>query len=235
MAEMERYISESGGEVFAEQIKKRAVVRELTQAEYDALSDAEKNNGTVYVVTDDVTPIKIPTKTSDLTNDSDFQTGEQVDAKIVEELSGFDKVGYKIADAKPTATTVIIDGEEQTTQEGVRYLVKHETDSKYEEYILVDGEVYDIGSTGDIDLSGYAKTKDIPVIDSELSKTSENGLQNKVIAEKFEQIGNENTVGYQFYWNLEKRALMIRDKLTGVEQAVVFTGIATLSDIGNRS
>ena len=97
----------------------------------------------------------IPTKTSDLTNDSDFQTGPQVDEKIAEELAKFDHLDYKIADSVPTPTEVVIHGETVPTEPGVRYLVKHPNENRYEEYILVDGEIVDIGSTEEVNLDDY--------------------------------------------------------------------------------
>ena len=54
----------------------------LTQAEYDLLSELEKNDATkVYNITD-ATEQVIPTKTSQLTNDSDYATNASVDEKI---------------------------------------------------------------------------------------------------------------------------------------------------------
>lgn len=53
---MERYIGEDGGKYIVSEVKKRPVVIELTQADYDVLSEEEKNNGTVYFITDGNSP-----------------------------------------------------------------------------------------------------------------------------------------------------------------------------------
>ena len=91
----------------------------------------------------------ILTKTSELTNDSDFQTGEQVRAEIGKMTHyTFEKVNSL----------------EEATNENVIYLVPNEitdTDNIYDEYLLVDGVPELIGSTA-IDLSGYVLEENLP-------------------------------------------------------------------------
>lgn len=87
-----------------------------------------------------------------------YQTAQNVDDKIATALQTFDKLDYKVVDSAPTPTTVVIDGKTEPTRTGVRYMVKHTTDDRYQEYILIDGKIYDIGSTGEIDMSAYATT-----------------------------------------------------------------------------
>lgn len=91
----------------------------------------------------------VPTKLSELTNDSDFQTGEQVRAEI----------------AKMTHFTFEkVDNIDEVTKENVIYLIPNtttDTDNIYDEYLLVDGEPELIGSTA-IDLSGYVLKEDLP-------------------------------------------------------------------------
>lgn len=91
----------------------------------------------------------IPAKTSELTNDSDFQTGEQVRAEIGKMTHyTFEKVNSL----------------EEATNENVIYLVPNEitdTDNIYDEYLLVDGVPELIGSTA-IDLSGYVLEENLP-------------------------------------------------------------------------
>ena len=88
----------------------------------------------------------------------DAVTKTYVDEKIAAELEGFDKLDYKVADSAPTPTTVVIEGQTVPTETGIRYLVAHPTDDSFEEYVLIDGTIYDIGSTSNVDLSGYATT-----------------------------------------------------------------------------
>lgn len=66
---------------------------------------------------------------------------EQIEAK----LGDFDKLDYKVADSAPTATKVVIDGVEVDVVEGTRYLVQDATEDRFEEYVVLDGVVYDLG------------------------------------------------------------------------------------------
>lgn len=88
--------------------------------------------------------ITVPQSVSELINDSKFQTLSDVENLILDELSRFDKLDYKIVTTLPAIGDA-----------GVRYLIKHATDDRYEEYIYVEGQWYDIGSTDEVDLSQY--------------------------------------------------------------------------------
>ena len=76
---------------------------------------------------------------------SDMYSKAEVDSEIDTKLANFDKLDYKVADSAPTPTKVVIGGVEVDVVEGTRYLVKHTTDDAYEEYVVLDGVVYDIG------------------------------------------------------------------------------------------
>ena len=102
---------------------------------------------------------------------SQYQTQAQVEALILDELSRFDKLDYQIVTTLPA-----------TGSPGVRYLVKHATDDRYEEYIYIQGQWYDIGATDEVNLNDYytkteadllladkADTTDIPTLTSELT------------------------------------------------------------------
>ena len=102
---------------------------------------------------------------------SKYQTEAQVQALILDELSRFDKLDYQIVTTLPATGTA-----------GVRYLVKHATDDRYEEYIYIQGQWYDIGSTDEVNLDNYytkteadllldakADAADIPTLTSELT------------------------------------------------------------------
>lgn len=102
---------------------------------------------------------------------SQYQTQAQVEALILDELSRFDKLDYQIVTTLPA-----------TGSPGVRYLVKHATDDRYEEYIYVNNQWYDIGATDEVNLDEYytkteadllladkADTADIPTLTSELT------------------------------------------------------------------
>ena len=57
------------------------VKRSVTQAEYDALSDAEKNNGTVYFITDAVKQDDYPVMTINLTPNPTFISNSKLVAR----------------------------------------------------------------------------------------------------------------------------------------------------------
>lgn len=52
MAEQKKYLAEDGGQYLASEIMLRDKAKELTQDEYDALTESEKHNGTTYYITD---------------------------------------------------------------------------------------------------------------------------------------------------------------------------------------
>lgn len=102
--------------------------------------------------------ISIPTVVSDLANDSGYQTQAQVEALILDELSRFDKLDYEIVQTLPATGTA-----------GTRYLIKHSSDDRYEEYIYVNGTWYDIGATDEVDLSAYyTKTETDDLLDTKV-------------------------------------------------------------------
>lgn len=103
--------------------------------------DEDRSTGKVVI---SAGKAEIPTKVSQLENDSGFVDGDEVDDKISHELARFDHLDYRIVDSLPA-----------TGESGVRYLKKHQDDDRYEEYIYVDGSWYDIGSTEEVNLSDY--------------------------------------------------------------------------------
>lgn len=77
---------------------------------------------------------------------ADMYTKAEVIQEINDKLANYDKLDYKVADSPPTATEVVIKGQTVPVVEGTRYLVKHATDNQFEEYCVLDGEVYDFGN-----------------------------------------------------------------------------------------
>ena len=69
-----------------------------------------------------------------------------IDTKIETELANFEHLDYRVVDTIPTPATA---------EEGVRYLYKPAGATAYNEYILIDGVIYMIGTTEDVDLSDY--------------------------------------------------------------------------------
>lgn len=100
---------------------------------------------------------------------------DKIDSMIDNELANFEHLDYEIVDTLPT-----------TGEAGKRYLVKHATDDRYEEYMYVNGQWYDIGSSGDVNLDNYynktetdalltgkANVNDIPTKTSDLTNDSQ--------------------------------------------------------------
>lgn len=100
----------------------------------------------------------IPTSTSDLTNDSTFQTKAQVDAAIAEKMNN-------ISIKKQTVETL---PDVSDMQEDVLYLVKSlepGSSNIYDEYMLIENKAEKIGST-ETDLSNYVKKDGNKVLSS---------------------------------------------------------------------
>lgn len=89
--------------------------------------------------------IPVPTKTSDLSNDSDFQNENEVNALIADALSDFTSLRYEIVQQLP-----------QVGENGVIYLIANSgtTPNVYDEYIYINGSFEMIGTT-EVDLSQY--------------------------------------------------------------------------------
>ena len=133
-----------------------------------------KVNGTTLVATNKIVDVKVPTKLSELTNDSNYakvdaiptnnnqltngagyQNANQVQSAINEALSSITGIDFKIVNALP---------ETSQGKKGVIYLLAHQhgTSDTYDEYIWLEGDsaagtidrFEKIGNT-DIDLNAY--------------------------------------------------------------------------------
>ena len=93
------------------------------------------------------------TKTSDLINDSDFQTSEQVESAIRAELAGIVQVEWRVVQSLPALGEI-----------GVIYLLPNNGtgNNVHDEYLWISttSSFEKIGTT-EVDLSGYAKTIDV--------------------------------------------------------------------------
>lgn len=113
----------------------------------------------------------IPSKVSQLTNDSAFQTSSQVQSAINSAIGGVTGIDFQVVTALPT-----------TGEKGVIYLIKHvHNDSDtYDEYIwITDGSTSKfekIGNT-DVDLSAYLKTADLDTKTTALGYLKEAGVK----------------------------------------------------------
>lgn len=117
--------------------------------------DTIKVNGTTQTITNKAVDITVPTKTSDLTNDSDFQTDQDVQDAIDAALADITGIEFEVVQSLP-----------QSGEKGTIYLVPNSGSgtNTYDEYIWVEptggtARFEKIGTT-DVDLSGYwAKTE----------------------------------------------------------------------------
>lgn len=80
------------------------------------------------------------------TGQADRYTKSETDAKIDEKLANYDKLDYKKADSPPTATEVVIKGQTVPVVEGVRYIVPDTAENRMDEYVVLEGEVWYLGS-----------------------------------------------------------------------------------------
>lgn len=133
--------------------------------------ESVKVNGTKIEPSSKAVDISVPTKTSQITNDSGFQNATQVNATITGKgyqtraqvqslinsaVGNVTSIKYQKVDSLPTAG-----------ENGVIYLVSHShgTQDIYDEYIWIsDTKTFEkIGNT-DIDLSAYVKSSELVAI-----------------------------------------------------------------------
>ena len=118
---------------------------------------SELENDSNFASTND-----IPTKTSQLTNDSSFVTESDLTAKNYADKT---YVGEQIAQSehlKRKFVTVL--PEPSVADEHTIYMLKDESvqgDDKYKEYMLIEGVVQCVGDTS-VDLTDYVKTNELP-------------------------------------------------------------------------
>ena len=96
----------------------------------------------------------IPSKVSDLTNDSGFQTSSDVSSAITTALANYTSISYSLVQSLPA-----------TGEAGVIYLVanSHGTGDVYDEYIYFNNAFEKIGNTA-VDMSGYVLSSDLVAI-----------------------------------------------------------------------
>lgn len=98
-----------------------------------------------------------PTKVSQFTNDSNYQTSSQVQTAIANAISSIQGISYSIVTELPSIG-----------QAGVIYLMSNggSNSNSYDEYICVNNKFEKIGTT-DVDLTGYLKETDLQEITNE--------------------------------------------------------------------
>lgn len=98
-----------------------------------------------------------PTKVSEFTNDSGYQTASQVNSLISNAIADIQGIEYSIVTQLPS-----------TGEAGVIYLISNSgsNPNSYDEYIYVNSKFEKIGTT-DVDLSGYVQDADLIAITNE--------------------------------------------------------------------
>lgn len=140
-------------------------------AQVNAITTVKVNGTALTPDTNKAVDVTVPTKTSQLTNDSGFQNATQVKATVTGQgYQTQSQVQSLINSAVGNATSIRyekVTSLPATGATGVIYLVAHShgTQDIYDEYIwIADTKTFEkIGNT-DIDLSGYVKATDLTAI-----------------------------------------------------------------------
>ena len=109
-----------------------------------------KVNGVAQEVTEKAVDIKVPTKVSDLTNDSAFQTNTEVAQAIQTAISKTGHAVFKKVDAVPEAAAA---------EDNVLYLVMNSKTKHYDIYAKVENEVVLLDDTT-VDLTNYVEKEE---------------------------------------------------------------------------
>lgn len=116
------------------------------------LIDKIKVNGVEQTITDKVVDIAVPTKISDLTNDSKFQTESEVATKISTAVAAADHLQRKVV-----ASTADINLSAADADKFIYMVSKTGKDGdKYDEYMIINGVLEKVGNW-EVDLSNYVE------------------------------------------------------------------------------
>ncbi|MBQ2662634.1 MAG: hypothetical protein IJG16_00615 [Clostridia bacterium] len=119
-----------------------------TKVQAWAGTSTAENGGTEKVL---INPdITVPSKVSELANDSGFQTAAEVSTAITTAIAGLGTASFRKANAVPTAAQA---------EDNVLYLVMNSATGHYDIYAKVENEVVLLDDTT-VDLSGYIGNTD---------------------------------------------------------------------------
>ena len=145
-----------------------------------------KKNGYAVAPVDKIVDLSIPTKTSELSNDSGFITEETVDEKV----NGSGHLKLLVVESAPTATEA---------QANTIYFVRQnnaESGNQYKEYMLISGAIELVGSN-DADLSAYVTQDYVAKADDALITE----IFNTLTASQEKYVGTANLAKF---WELVK-------------------------------
>lgn len=106
-------------------------------------------NGTEQSITNKTVNIPVPTKTSDIANDSDYQTAAQVQAAI----AAMQHLTKKVVDTLPA-----------TGEDDVLYLVPDDHGGANKDMYIWNGSAFQLVGNTETDLSGYWNETNLPAI-----------------------------------------------------------------------
>lgn len=125
----------------------RVTTLERVGAQANKIESIKVNGAAQTIGSDKSVNISVPTKTSQLNNDSTFQTSEQVVAAINTAISKSGHASFEKADSIPSAATA---------KENVLYLVMNAKTGHYDIYAKV-GDKMELLDDTTVDLSGYVR------------------------------------------------------------------------------
>ena len=116
--------------------------------------EAVKVNNSALTPSGKEVNITVPTKVSDLSNDSGFQTAANVTSAINSAISGITGISFEIVQTLPSTGTA-----------GKIYLVANSGSgtNAYDEYIYYNNAWEKLGTT-DVDLTGYFNSTNLPAL-----------------------------------------------------------------------
>lgn len=109
-----------------------------------------KVNGVAQEVSEKAVDIKVPTKVSELSNDSAFQTNSEVAQAIQTAIAETGHASFKKVDAVPNA---------ESAEDNVMYLVMNQQTKHYDIYAKVENEVVLLDDTT-VDLTNYVEKEE---------------------------------------------------------------------------
>ena len=130
-------------------------------AEVNIIETVKVNNTSLTPDANRAVNVSVPTAVSQLTNDSDYQTGTEVDAAITEAIAGVTQIRFEIVQELP-----------QVGENGVIYLVLYGQGPQgniYQEWIwLSSSQSYEtLGRTNQIGLTNYVQFSDLIAISNQ--------------------------------------------------------------------
>lgn len=123
-------------------------------AQVNVIEQVKVNNAALTPDANKAVNVTVPTKVSDITNDSGYQTSAEVNAAIAAAIGSVSGISFEIVASLPAT------GDSHTI-----YLVSNSGSGTdvYDEYIYINNAWEKIGSTA-VDLSGYYNTSNLVAI-----------------------------------------------------------------------